>query len=142
MDIQLFDAYASFIASGSVDLIHNLDNAQRGHFRLLLDTAHQKDDMRIASHIQQGKQLIVVAPREPQFRARLNRLSNFVSKEVLAYTTKWIGLSAFDRYKIAGWMPSNLVVLVLDAALKDSRMEDTIQYLKTKADTFIYDIPM
>lgn len=142
MDFQLFDAYANFISLGTVDKIAALDENQRGYFRSLLDTAHQRDDMQIASYLREGKRLVIVTPSQPQYLARIKRLSPYVNSNVLPFMAKWVGLNAFDRYKIAGWAPNNLVSVILRTALNDIRMADTIKYVKDRTEIVIYDIPM
>ena len=142
MNFQLFDAYTNFIALDNIDKVVYLNDSQRSDFASLLDMAHYRDDIKIVSHVKAGKRLVIVTPSRPQFDARVKRLHGYIDKNMLTFTSIWIGSNAFDRYKISGLLPENLVMVILRPALKDDKMKDTINYLKNKAETVIYDIPM
>lgn len=142
MNFQLFDAYTNFVSIGNVDKLGALDSDQRQYFISLVDMAHQRDDMQLASYIKQGKHIVVVTPLQSHYITRIKRISPYINSNSLPFMTKWVGLNAFDRYKIAGWSADKLVSLILRSALSDIKMADTIHYIKQRTETVIYDMPM
>ena len=114
----------------------------REKFKAFVELACRQVDLDITSYLKQGKRLVIACPTLGQFQSRISRLEEYIPKSLLPFMSVWIGPNAFDRYKISGWNAENLVVLILRPSSTDTRMTDTINYLKSKAEKVIYDISL